>query len=202
MEVAVELLRVLERSVELGHLGGDPMFHVEHAQGFLNLLPGSAASVVDLGSGGGVPGLVLGWARPDLELCLLDGSVSRCAFLTWACEELRLARTRVWCGRAEVAGRDDAFRGAMDVVVARAFGAPAVLAECAAPLLRTGGRLIVSEPPEGEHRWPAAGLATLGLEDEGAAIVAGARFRVLVSASPVEARFPRRVGVPAKRPLF
>ena len=139
---------------------------------------------------------------PECAVVLVDASARRTEFLRRAVERLRFMRVSVLRCRAEVAGRDPARRAQADLVVARGFGPPAVTAECAAPLLRIGGRLIVSDPPDGgASRWPDAGLAELGL---------GARRQVRVPAafSVVEQRrlcpdrFPRRVGVPTKRPLF
>jgi 16S rRNA (guanine527-N7)-methyltransferase len=195
------LLAELERSRAHGFLGPGPVSaHVEHTAGFLACLAGVRGTVVDLGSGGGVPGLVLGVARPDLHLVLLDARAVRCRFLTAAIRRLDLD-AEVVEGRAEVVGRGPLRRTA-DAVVARSFGPPAATAECAAPLLCTGGALIVSEPPDAsEGRWPAPGLAELGL-------VVGPRrseppmVQVLHQATPCPEAYPRRDGLPARRPLF
>ena len=64
-------------------------------------------------------------------------------------------RVEVWCGRAERLGRDAHRRGAFDAVVSRGFGAPAITAECAAPFLRVGGQLVVSEPVFHENPNPS-----------------------------------------------
>ncbi len=158
---------------------------------------------VDLGSGGGVPGLVLAaltW--PTTAWILLDASARRCAVLVAAVTELGLAgRVTVVHGRAEEYGRDPATRGGADLVVARSFGPPAVTAECGAPLLGVGGTLVASEPPGGEGRWPASGLAALGLEQVASA-ARSASYAVFVATQPCPPRFPRRPGVPAKRPLW
>ena len=103
--------------------------------------------------------------------------------------------------RAEVAGRTD-LRGTFDVVVARSFGRPTVTAECGAPFLKTGGRLVVAEPPEHDSgRWPQDGLARLGLT-LGERADSPPAVQVLVQEKPCPDTFPRRNGVPAKRPLF
>ncbi len=95
---------------------------------------------------------------------------------------------------------DPSLRGQFDLVVARSFGKPAVTAECAAGFLHVGGFLVVSEPPDvtDETRWEPEGLAELGLEDSGQQV--GCQVMRAVSLCPE--RFPRRVGIPAKRPLF
>ncbi len=198
---------VLDRSRELGFLGPGPIApHREHARAFLEPL-GTASRLLDLGSGGGLPGLVLADDLPDAELVLLDAMAKRCDFLTWAVHELGLDdRVTVRCGRAEDLAHDPQLRRSFPVVVARSFGAPAVLAECAVGFLEgPGARLLVSEPPEAarsEQRWPAAGLAELGLERGQRTHGSGGTIQELVVASLVPDRFPRRVGVPAKRPLF
>lgn len=110
-------------------------------------------------------------------------------------------RVQVRTGRAEDLGRRLGHRGSYHLVVARSFARPAVVAECAAPLLAVGGRLVVSEPPMEEDRWPDQGLDVLGL---GRALppAASRRLVVLRQERPCPERYPRRVGVPSKRPLW
>ncbi len=200
---------VFERARALGFLGPGPVVtHIDHARAFGAQVP-RRATVLDLGSGGGVPGVVLAHDRHDIDLVLLDAMERRGEFLRWAVETLGLGdRARVVVDRAEAAARRNELRGAFDVVLSRSFGPPAVTAECAVGFLRPpdgstpGGVLVVSEPPPGAaRRWPAELLATLALRDEGLRDEAGARLRVLRAAGPCDDRYPRRVGVPAKRPL-
>ena len=197
------LVRLLEQARSLGFLGPGPVeAHVAHAEGFARAWGAAPPDrVVDLGSGGGVPGLVLALRWPDTSFVLLDASERRTAFLADAAANLAPGRVEVRRARAEEAGRDPELRAGADLVTARAFGPPAVTAECAAPLLRVGGRLVVSEPPEGESRWPWEPLAALGLVPL-RQVRTTAVYAVLVLGAPCPDRFPRRVGVPAKRPLF
>jgi 16S rRNA (guanine527-N7)-methyltransferase len=95
-------------------------------------------------------------------------------------------------------------REQMDVVVARSFGPPAVVAECAVGFLRLGGRLVVSEPPEEgtvPSRWSGEGLDTLGFSAPRHGGGPEASF-VWFEKHRADERWPRRVGVPAKRPLW
>jgi 16S rRNA (guanine527-N7)-methyltransferase len=160
------------------------------------------ARALDLGSGGGLPGLPLALAWPHSQWILLEASTTRAAFLADAVSKLAIgARVAVRAERAEVAGRSD-LRGSIDLVVARGFGPPAVTAECAAPLIRVGGRLVVAEPPGGRpDRWDRAGLAILGMQ-VGASGTTPTAWQALVQAQPCPDRYPRRTGVAAKRPLF
>jgi 16S rRNA (guanine527-N7)-methyltransferase len=198
------LLRVLERARALGFLGPGPAEEqLEHAEAFLprieelDVPAGSVA--IDLGSGGGVPGLVLAAARPDLRWRLVDAMAKRTAVLDQAVAELGL-EVEVVTSRAETHAR--AARGSAALVVARGFGPPAVLAECAAPLLETGGHLVVSEPPGGDPaRWPSGPVAELGLLLQHVHLGPPA-FAVLRQVHPAPLDVPRRDGMPAKRPRW
>lgn len=210
-----------------GFLGDGPLdVHLAHAHGFADAAESAAAEGtdflghssraasragpwLDLGSGGGIPGLVLAHRWPDREAVLLDSNERRARFLVQVVESQGWTdRIRVVTERAESAGRDSALRGSFALVVARSFGSPPVTAECAAPFLQPGGLLIVSEPPvttpvvsTEDARWPAGGLSDLGLEP-----LSSWRgefgYRILRQVRECPDRFPRRVGVPAKRPLY
>ncbi len=197
------LLEVLERARRLGVLGPGPVIdHVEHARLYLKALADlpSGSLVADLGSGAGVPGLVIADLRPDLRLVLIDATEKRVALLEEALQGLGWSdRVRTLLGRAEDLGRQLDWRASFDAVVARLFGPPAVAAECGSPLLRPGGRLVVSEPPDGGDRWPADGLAVLKLVSADEQVEG---LEVLLQETRCPDQFPRRVGIPAKRPLF
>lgn len=200
------MARILRRSAELGLLGPAAIEdHIERSAAFASAVGQEPEHALDLGAGGGVPGLVLAalaWRR--CHVVLVDAGLRRTVFLRDAVRALDLEpRVAVVRGRAEEVGRDGGHRGHYDVVVARAFGPPAVVAECGAPLLDVGGRLVVSEPPGSPDlsRWPEPGLARLGLVPM-FSIADGRRFVELRLVTPVSERFPRRTGVPAKRPLF
>jgi 16S rRNA (guanine527-N7)-methyltransferase len=167
--------------------------------------------LADLGSGGGLPGLVTATEWPKATLVLIESNGRRAAFLRRAVERLDLeARVSIREERAEVCGRDADLREAFDGVLARSFGRPAVLAECAAPLLQIGAWLLVSEPPlpsgpdgqnEQQERWPPEPLRQFGLEPA-EVVHEGFEYRVLRQVEACPERFPRRNGVPAKKPLF
>ncbi len=201
------LVEVLSEGRSRGYLGPGPVEdHITHARGFADHAsrPGR---VLDLGSGGGIPGFVLAvecW--PDATWVLLEAGARRAQFLQHGVDVLGLAdRVAVVRGRAEEAARAPEHRGKFDLVVARGFARPGVTAECAAPFLRPEGALVVSDPPSGAgDRWFPAGLAVLGLVMDPVQPTrsSGAHFVRLRQATPCPDRFPRRTGVPAKRPLF
>ncbi len=149
-----------------------------------------------------MPGLILALRWPSSLWALLDASIRRTEFLRQAVTTLGIEdRVEVVTTRAEEAGRDPARRGVADLVVARSFGPAAVTAECAAPLLRVGGELVVAEPPGGApDRWPVAGLLELGLKADGRTVEPALQHLGQVSSCPD--RYPRRTGIPEKRPLF
>lgn len=212
---------MLEEARRRGFLGPGPVSaHLDHADGFLQAWlvaagegsdpvasPGGPRRGADLGSGAGVPGLPLALALPGTQWVLVEAGARRAAFLREVVGDLGIeGRVAVVQERAELIGRRAGYRGTFDLVVARGFGGPGVVAECAAPLLLVGGWVVVSEPPGGvPARWPVEGLAQLGLVPGPAVTTGSARpatFQVLNQGVRCPDRFPRRVGVPAKRPLF
>jgi 16S rRNA (guanine527-N7)-methyltransferase len=198
------LLAVLQRSQQAGFLGPGPVAaHVAHAAAFVAAVHRPAA-FLDLGSGGGAPGLVLALEWPDAVGVLLDAQARRVRFLEDALVTLGVAdRVRAVHGRAEEVARDQVHRGRYDVVSARSFGPPAVTAECGRGFLAGGGVLVVAEPPGAEDRWPAAGLHVLDLIDDGRVTGGGATVRRLraIGQTPPPA-VPRRPAAIQRRPRF
>lgn len=201
----------LRRAEQLGFLGGVSIEdQIDHALGFVfcaeSLLGRAPRTALDLGSGGGLPGLILASCWPDSHFLFVDSNSRRTTFLTSAAGDLFPgAAIQIVRSRAEEIGRDDALRSSFELVTARSFGSPAVTSECGAPFLSVGGLMVVSEPP-GElesPRWPAEGLVELGMSvREKLRFDDRFSFQVLAKVAPTPDRYPRRVGIPAKRPLF
>ena len=193
---------VLSEAQGRGLIGpGSILTHRRHAEAFVSMVPSGALTGVDLGTGGGLPGLVLAAQRPDVRWTFVESAQTRVQFLSHAVAMLGLD-VEVLAERAEAVGRG-VRRESFDVVTARSFGLPGVVAECAAPLLVLGGVLIVSEPPEGDVgvRWPEEQLVELGLGR--ADLVTGPpRLARIMRTGPCPAGVPRKVGLPAKRPRF
>ena len=199
-----ELLRVLEASQAAGFLGPGPVTpHVEHAAAFAAAVA-PPRRALDLGSGGGVPALPLALTWEDADLTLVDAQLRRVRFLRGAVERLGLTdRVEVVHARAEDLARQPGHRGAYDVVTARAFGPPGRTAECGVGFLRPGGVLLVAEPPTvDDDRWPAAGLAGLGLVDDGVVQGGTGAVRRLVCAGGAPAGVPRRSAAMQRSPRF
>ena len=200
------LLEILRRAQDLGMFGpGAVETQLAHAEAFVGLVGGldDHEPFLDLGSGGGLPGLALAM-RPGTRGTLLDAQARRVEFLAGAVTALGLGdRITVVTARAEDAARDAVHRGQYGLVIARSFGGPAVTAECAVGFLQAGGRLVVSEPPGGDaERWPEAPLATLGLTPPRLTSAAGASAAIFDHPDATPARWPRRPGNPSKRPLW
>lgn len=166
------------------------------------------ATLVDLGTGGGFPGLPLKILRPAIELTLVDSVGKKTEFLSHVVGELGLSGVRVRTARAEELGREKAERERHDLVTARAVAELRVLVEYGLPLLRVGGRMLA---PKGagafeEAAAAANAIALLGGELVGVEPVSlpGLEARAVVvidKVAPSDQRFPRQVGTPARKPL-
>ncbi len=199
----------LEVARAAGFLGPGPIGpHIRHAEGFAAAAEGALghppANFADLGSGGGIPGLVLALRWPVVRAVFIDANARRVAGLVESVELLEFGdRVGVAHERGELVGRDDDYREQFELVTARSFAEPAVTAEIAAGLVGVGGILVVSEPPESDgSRWDPAGLAELGFGPPAVAGVEDAHFAVIVKTGATPEKFPRGVGRPAKRPLW
>ena len=170
----------------------------------------SAARLIDVGSGAGFPGLVLKLVLPELDVVLLEATRKKASFLTWMAGQLGLGGVQVRAERAEEAGRDPELRESFDVATARALGPLPVVLELALPFCRAGGTLIAprgASAAAADAESSASVAAALGGRIAGVerpAIDGVAERTALVvvdKTGATPARFPRRTGVPAKRPL-
>nr|CAB3467640.1 unnamed protein product [Digitaria exilis] len=102
-------------------------------------------SLIDVGSGAGLPGLILAVARPSWRFTLLESMKKRCTFLEHAVESMGLSNVDVVCDRAENVGQSLDYREAYDIAAARAVAELKVLAEYCLPLVRVGGLFIAAK---------------------------------------------------------
>jgi 16S rRNA (guanine527-N7)-methyltransferase len=173
----------------------------------LDALPRSDRCL-DLGSGGGVPGLVLALARPDRGWVLVDSVRKKADVLRGFVASLGLANVEVVAERAEILGRAPAHRERHDVVTARACAALPVLAEYALPLLARGGTLVAWKGPIADDELEAGRVAAAAcggrvpsVHRPGFAVLGDHSFVVIEKDRPTPQRYPRRAGEPARRPL-
>ena len=176
----------------------------------LLVLPGEEKlSIVDIGTGAGFPGLPLKIARPTWRLTLLESVGKKAAFLRHLVERLGLEGVAVVKGRAEEVGHDPAHRARYDVALARAVAELPVLVEYALPLCRMGGLFVAQKGARIEEEVEGA---------RGALEILGGRLKeirplrlptldeprhlvIVEKVAPTPERYPRRPGIPAKRPL-
>jgi 16S rRNA (guanine527-N7)-methyltransferase len=185
--------------------------HLLDALAALPLLDESGARrVIDLGSGGGVPAIPLALARPDLDWVLVDSVRKKAEALRGFVAALELGRVTVLSERLEALGRDPAHRDRHDLATARACAPLPVLVELALPLVRAGGALLAWKGPLGpadaELRAGGAAGAMLGggtprVRPSNLAALGGRTLVTVAKLGPTPARFPRRAGEPARRPL-
>ncbi|MHB8262166.1 MAG: RsmG family class I SAM-dependent methyltransferase [Acidimicrobiales bacterium] len=162
--------------------------------------------IIDVGTGGGIPGIPIGWALRDTDVTLLDSSARKVSLLNYVLSTLPLDRhISVAHARAEIYAQDETHRRAFRFVVARSLARPATAAELCAPLLAVGGKLIISLDPglgSTAQLWPDSGLARLGLQKTAEVTVGKYRYLLLTQTAACPDKYPRRPGMPSKRPLF
>ena len=200
---------MLANARAVGFLGPGPVEpQLLHADGFAQVaeaaLGGEPREFVDLGTGGGVPGLVLAIRWPAAGAVLVEANGRRAEGLRAAISRLDLGgRVKVLETRAEAAAQLPGYRERFALATARGFAGPAATAEIAAGFVSVDGALVVSEPPVPEEgRWPEAGLDRLGFGPARPEQAPGGRFVVIPKVAPAPAGVPRATGRPTKRPLW
>lgn len=176
--------------------------------------PGAKIRVMDVGSGAGFPGMALAIARPTWEVTLLDTLQKRTSFLAAAAAECGADNVRTLWSRAEDAGKvgNREHREAYDVVTARAVAELRVLAELCVPLVRVGGAFVAMKnslaSTAGETSAAAGAIETLGgtpfVANEVKSVGPDGELRTAVVSVKERAtpdKYPRRAGMPNKRPL-
>lgn len=165
---------------------------------------------LDVGAGAGFPGVPLKIVCPELRLTLLEATRKKVEFLLHLVDQLGLKDVEVVWDRAEALGQNLHYRERYDVVVARAVAELPVLVELCLPFCRLGGRLIAQKGPEAgrEVEQAAVAMERLGgalreVKEVTATGQRGERFLVVIDkVASTPAAYPRRPGIPAKRPLL
>ncbi|KAL5544364.1 hypothetical protein UlMin_008148 [Ulmus minor] len=166
-------------------------------------------NLADVGSGAGLPGLILAIACPGWEVTLMESMNKRCVFLEHVVGHIGLSNVRVVRGRAENLGQDPCFREKFDVAVARAVAEMRILAEYCLPLVRVGGLFVAAK---GHDPQAEVSNAERAIETMGASVLQlcsvesqsphGQRTAIVCfKARPTPRKYPRDPGTPAKVPL-
>jgi 16S rRNA (guanine527-N7)-methyltransferase len=165
--------------------------------------------MIDLGTGAGLPGLVIKIARPSIVVTLVDATNKKIQFVQHVIDEIGLDKARTIHGRAEDLGQMPAYREQFDLVTARGVAALPTLFELAIPLLEPGGNFVF---PKGEDlgdelKWGKRAAQTLGARIESTDLLPGhpnepvTRLVCGVKIGLTPGRYPRRAGIPNKEPL-
>ena len=165
--------------------------------------------IVDVGSGAGFPGIPLKIAFPELDATLIESTAKKAAFLVELRDALRLSDVEIRRGRAEALGHEPELRESFDIVLARALANMAALAELTLPFCRIGGMVVAQKQHDAraEIKQAERAIATLGgrlkdIKEVGIGYEGVVRsLVVLEKVDPTPQRYPRRSGVPSKRPL-
>lgn len=189
--------------------GRDELFsHIEDSRRLLSFLSLENKKVIDIGSGAGFPGLILAIFCPQARVTLVESDLKKSNFLVQASAELDLQNVEVVRERAEILGQDPHYRSQYDICTSRAVAAINIMLEYGIPLVKTGGSLLLwkgKNHPQ-EIAEAEAALKTLQarvnniylyslLEEKDRAIVEVGKK------GETPKQYPRRVGMPAKRPL-
>ncbi len=182
--------------------------HVQDSQEVLNYVDWKNARIVDMGSGAGFPGLILAMLCPSAQFTLVESDHKKSAFLKGAAQQLSLSNVTVITRRLEELSQDELYRESFDAVTARAVAGLNTLLEYGVPLLKIGGigwfwKGIKAEE-EVEQAQNALQLLQAQVDNIYWYRLIEDRDRALVKVvkrAPTPAQYPRRVGVPSKRPL-
>jgi 16S rRNA (guanine527-N7)-methyltransferase len=174
---------------------------IDDAGGLVEASWSGITTVIDIGSGGGLPAIPLAAAMPDVRFTLLEANTRKTAFLEHVAGTLGLANVTVAPGRAEELGHQPALREQFDRAISRAAARPEVLLELALPFVRTGGDLVAQvsslDPLALEPAARLLGGGTPRLEHP----AGGHALMVVPKLAPTPSRFPRRIGLPGRKPL-
>jgi 16S rRNA (guanine527-N7)-methyltransferase len=173
-------------------------------------IPPGPIKLIDVGAGAGLPGIPIKVVRPDVSLTLLEATRKKCDFLQAVADELQLADVNVVNARAEEAGRLEEHREQYDVAIARAVAEMPTLIEYLLPLVKVGGFAVAQKSREvlPDVQRAERALTTLGGRLSNIVLISvpelnEARYLVVVEKiDRTPEKYPRRTGVPSKKPLL
>lgn len=182
--------------------------HVEDSLRVLEFRSLSGKQIIDIGSGAGFPALILAIYCPDAAFVLVESDLKKSEFLRAACSELGLKNVQVIRERAEVIGRDPAYRARFDYCTSRAVAAMNIMLEYGVPLLKRGGSMLLwksrNYKQEMEEAQTAMDILQARTGDIFAYSLLEEKDRVIIEVikeADTPEQYPRRTGIPSKRPL-
>jgi 16S rRNA (guanine527-N7)-methyltransferase len=208
-----DLLKEWNQKISLTSITDPDEVRIKHFLDSLSchlvLSPRSKSQVIDVGTGGGFPGLVLKLLYPEIALVLADSVAKKTAFLSLVVQELDLDQVSVLTERAENLGQMPEHREKYDLAVARAVAGLPVLVEYLLPLVKVGGIMLAQKGESAIKELSEAegAIAILGGKAQSPVEVnlpgtSDKRYLLVIEKiSPTPSKYPRRVGIPAKRPL-
>lgn len=199
----INLTRIIDpREVAVKHFGDSLTLLTQ------DVLP-QGASIADVGTGAGFPGIPLAISRPDLQITLMDSLRKRIEFLRELIQALGITNVTLVWGRAEELGQNPQYRNRFDIVIARAVAPLRVLVELCLPLTKTNGVFLAMKGPKAEEEVEAAtnALKIIGGKLIGTRIVVLPllkEMRTLVHIlknRPTPREYPRKAGTPERQPI-
>lgn len=182
--------------------------HVVDSRQVLDFISLSGRKVIDIGSGAGFPGLILAVYGQEAEFTLVEADLKKSRFLQAASEQLELSNIKVIRDRVEAIGQNSLYRERFDICTSRAVASMPVILEYSLPLVNSTGQVVMwkGRNYQQEIYDSREALRVLGgrvqaiyqynlLEERDRVIV------VVEKCGPTPAKYPRRVGIPSKRPL-
>lgn len=209
LEKYLELLIEWNRQMDLTSVPDEEMAERHFVDSLLpltieNLFPESC-TLIDVGTGAGFPGLVLAAVRPDMQVTLLEAQQKRCTFLKTVCDALQLKNVTIIHDRAETLGKNDAHREMYIRAVARAVAPMNVLCEYLLPFVQPGGMAVCWKGPQVEQEKPDGNAAARKLGGSDIVVLpvqqGGHVVACVKKTEKTLPQYPRKNGIPTKRPL-
>ncbi|MFH0774575.1 MAG: 16S rRNA (guanine(527)-N(7))-methyltransferase RsmG [bacterium] len=204
----LELLKIEGRKTNLvGTKEEDTLItsHIIDSLTPLLVIKPQGKNLIDIGTGAGLPGIILAIFCENLRVSLLEARAKKVAFLEKVREKLSLSNIFILAGRAEDYGRKEGFRESFDYGVVRALGSLSLSCELGLCFLKIGGELILMKGREIEERSCLSVLSgeIAGIKELSLPFISGDKRHLVVirKIAPTSQKYPRRAGIPKKRPL-